>query len=86
MAGVFCPRYRVEDAINKGEYSPILEEVQGITRKADFSLVNYECPVVENGTKPIRKQGIFDQKLRVENQTCCGTPCQTSVLLKERTR
>lgn len=57
IAGDFCPRGRVEAAFEKGDYSSVLEEICEITSKADYSIVNFECPVVKGNPKPIEKNG-----------------------------
>ena len=44
--------------MEQGRYEEILGEVKPIVEAADFSLVNFECPVVENpNAKPIPKCG-----------------------------
>lgn len=57
VAGDFCPRDRVAVAFEKEDYASVLEEVRGITVLADYSIVNYECPVVTGGAMPIEKHG-----------------------------
>lgn len=47
IAGDFAPRARVADLLVEERYSEILSEVQYITSKADYSIVNLEAPVVE---------------------------------------
>jgi poly-gamma-glutamate synthesis protein (capsule biosynthesis protein) len=58
LAGDFCPHYRVERIIEDTKYEKILGDVKPIIESADYSLVNFECPVVENTqAKPIEKCG-----------------------------
>lgn len=57
VAGDFCPRYRVTEKFNKGDFKSILEEVRQITEQTDYSIVNLECPVVTGSAKPIEKLG-----------------------------
>lgn len=57
VAGDFCPQNRVSQQIDKGDYEPILGQVRKVTAKADYSIVNFECPVTKGGEKPIVKQG-----------------------------
>lgn len=57
IAGDFCPRYRVTEKFEKGDYESVLGEVKEIISDADYSIVNFECPVTEGGEKPIEKCG-----------------------------
>lgn len=57
IAGDFCPIGRVAEALEKDEYYLVLEEVCDITEIADYSIVNFECPVVTGNAKPLKKQG-----------------------------
>ena len=57
IAGDFCPQNRVSQQIDKGDHESVLGQVRGITINADYSIVNFECPVTKGGEKPIVKQG-----------------------------
>lgn len=57
IAGDFCPQLRVAKAFEREDYSSVLSEVQAATKKADYSIVNFECPVVSGAAKPIEKIG-----------------------------
>lgn len=57
IAGDFCPRDRVAAALEKGEFASVLEEVRELTARADYSILNFECPVVTGGARPIEKNG-----------------------------
>lgn len=57
IAGDFCPQNRVSQQIDKENYELVLGQVREVTTKADYSIVNYECPVTKGGEKPIMKQG-----------------------------
>ena len=57
IAGDFCPQNRVSQQIDKGDYEPVLGQVREVTAKADYSVVNFECPVTKGGEKPNVKQG-----------------------------
>ena len=57
IAGDFCPRYRVVEKFEKGDYESVLGEVKEIISDADYSIVNFECPVTNGGEKPIEKCG-----------------------------
>lgn len=57
IAGDFCPRDRVAQLFEKKNYGAVLDEVRRITSSADYSIVNFECPVVTGDAKSIEKQG-----------------------------
>ena len=57
IAGDFCPRYRVTEKFEKGDYESVLGEVKDVISIADYSIVNFECPVTRGGEKPIDKCG-----------------------------
>lgn len=57
IAGDFCPRDRVAEKFEKGDYDSVLGEVKDIISGADYSIVNFECPVANGGEKPIEKFG-----------------------------
>lgn len=58
IAGDFCPLYGVSDLIEKGKYEEVLGEVQPILKESNFSIVNLECPILNNeDCKPILKKG-----------------------------
>lgn len=57
IAGDFCPRDRVAAAFEKGDCALVLSEVRNVTAEADYSIVNFECPVVTGDVDPIKKQG-----------------------------
>ena len=57
MAGDFCPQYRVSHKFNEGDFASVLEDMKPFIERADYSIVNFECPVTKGGEKPIVKQG-----------------------------
>lgn len=57
IAGDFCPRDRVADKFEQGDYESVLTEVKDITANIDYSIVNFECPVTKGGESPIEKCG-----------------------------
>ncbi len=57
IAGDFCSRGRVANLIDNECYDDIFGEVKDIIHAADYSIVNFENPVVEHESKPIEKQG-----------------------------
>ena len=56
IAGDFVPRCRTAVQIDEGDYS-CLEQVKHVIQDADYSIVNFESPVVKRDTKPIEKTG-----------------------------
>ena len=57
IAGDFCPRDRVAHLFEKGDFASVLGDVKGVISEADYSIVNFECPVTKGGEKPIEKLG-----------------------------
>lgn len=57
IAGDFCPLYRVKALFDKDEYESVLSEAKSVIAKSDYSIANFECPVVIHDAKPIIKQG-----------------------------
>ena len=57
VAGDFCPQHRVTKAFNYGDFGAVLAEVRPVISQAEYSIVNYECPVCLGVEKPIEKCG-----------------------------
>lgn len=57
IVGDFCPRGRVVEKFEQGDYEYVLGKVKDIISDADYSIVNFECPVTKGGEKPIEKCG-----------------------------
>ena len=57
IAGDFCPHQRVAGLLESGDFSTVLHEVKPIIEQADYSIVNYECPVADGEAFPIIKVG-----------------------------
>lgn len=57
IAGDFCPRLQTAKTLNSGDFSAVLGEVSPIIKEADFSIVNFECPVAKGAENPIEKVG-----------------------------
>ncbi len=56
IAGDFASRFRVAAQIEQGNYSS-LDEVKPFVQSVDYSIVNFESPVVLREAKPIDKTG-----------------------------
>lgn len=56
IAGDFCPQDRIAQMIEGSDYS-FLDEIRQETDRADYSIVNLECPIADETCKPITKSG-----------------------------
>lgn len=58
IAGDFAPRARLAKQIEERRFSEVFpDELRQIISAADFSFVNFESPIIEDGFKPIPKCG-----------------------------
>lgn len=58
VAGDFAPRARLAKQIEERKFSEVFpEDVRKVIKSADFSFVNFESPVAEEGYHPIPKCG-----------------------------
>lgn len=57
IAGDFCPKNRVTNLFEKKKYNAVLGGVKDYISKADYSIVNFECPVTTGVEKEIIKCG-----------------------------
>lgn len=57
IAGDYCPRDRVATLFKEEKYGSVLDNVHNLISSSDYSIVNFECPVVTSNAKPIVKQG-----------------------------
>lgn len=57
IAGDYVPRNRLAPLVEEGQYNALFGEVQDLINSVDYSLVNFESPIVENGDSPIPKCG-----------------------------
>ena len=57
VAGDFCDRYRVTEEIARGGYALLFDNIATIVEQADFSIVNFEFPIVLHEEKSIAKCG-----------------------------
>ncbi len=79
VAGDFCPRLRVVDLFEKGSFESVLGEVKKEIDNADYSIVNFECPVTRGEEKPIEKFGpnLQCSKKGIEALKWAGFDCVT---------
>ncbi len=78
VAGDFCPSDRVATMVANKDYS-FFDGVKDIIREADYSIVNFECPVVEVDVKPIAKCGpaLRTERAAVAAMKYAGFSCAT---------
>ena len=59
IAGDFCQGYRVDALVKERRYGKLFDEVKPIIESADYSIVNFEFPVVldKDAARPIPKCG-----------------------------
>ncbi len=57
VAGDYCPQGRVAPLIDSGDFNSVLGGVRALVSEADYSVVNFECPVCKGGELPLEKQG-----------------------------
>ncbi len=56
IAGDYCPHHRVADMLSKNDFS-FFDNVRDVVSQVDYSIVNFECPVVVGNVNPIKKTG-----------------------------
>ena len=56
LAGDFCPLDRIAAMMQKNDYT-FFDDIRNCVAAADYSIVNLECPIVEDLQKPITKCG-----------------------------
>ena len=57
IAADFCPTARVANLIETSNFDEVFGQVRHLTGQMDYSVVNFECPVVNGDATPIVKQG-----------------------------
>ena len=59
IAGDYCQRYRVDGIVKEKRFGELFDEVKPIIKSSDYSIVNFEFPIVLNkdSAKPIPKCG-----------------------------
>lgn len=57
VAGDFCDKLRVSEYIKNKDYSSLFDSVKPIIERANYSIVNFEFPIVLDESKPIPKCG-----------------------------
>lgn len=79
IAGDFCDKFRVSDLIARKEYDTLFDNVRDIVSSADYSIVNFEFPIVAKEGNPIAKCGpnLKGQTASVEAIKYAGFRCCT---------
>lgn len=57
VAGDYCPRGRVEELVKNEDYKRIFGQVKTEIEQCDYSIVNFECPVLTTEGGGIKKAG-----------------------------
>lgn len=57
IAGDFCDRHRVSESIKRKEYNKLFNNIKPTVESADYSIVNFEFPIINGRESPIRKYG-----------------------------
>ena len=57
IAGDYCPRYKLKNIIEEGDYSQVFDGIKGIVSMADYAIVNLECPIINGDERAIAKSG-----------------------------
>ena len=54
IAGDYCPNARIALMVDKQDYV-FFDQIKDFVKQTDYSIVNFECPVVTEDVKPIEK-------------------------------
>lgn len=79
IAGDYVARNRLAPIVVKGDFDTIFGEVKDLISSADYSLINFESPIVEEGDSPISKCGpnLRCNEKSVDAITYAGFKCAT---------
>ena len=79
IAGDYVARNRLAPIVAKGDFDTIFGEVKDLISSADYSLINFESPIVEEGDLPISKCGpnLRCNEKSVDAITYAGFKCAT---------
>ena len=79
VAGDFCDKLRVSQRIKEGNYAEFFSGVRDIINSVDYSIVNFEFPIVQTKGMPIPKCGpnLKGQRQSVEAVKYAGFKCCT---------
>ena len=78
IAGDYCPFNRIAKMVENKDFS-FFDEIKNIITAADYSIVNFECPVVIGDIKPISKCGpaLRTEQSAVDSLKYAGFNCVT---------
>jgi len=57
IAGDFCPTHRIPILLSQKKFDQIFGQVKPMIEAADYSIVNFECPITSGTERPIKKCG-----------------------------
>ena len=52
IAGDFCQKYRVDVLVRQKQFGELFDEVKPLIGQADYSIVNFEFPIIKEGAPP----------------------------------
>lgn len=79
IAGDFCPQNRVAYNFDSELFATVLSEARKLTESVDYSIVNFECPVIDELKQPIIKCGpnLYCSEKGVQAVKWAGFDCVT---------
>lgn len=79
IAGDFCPDNHVAQLFDSGNFADVLGEIKSIVDNSDYSIVNFESPVVDGRIEPIKKTGpnLSCSSSAIDAVACSGFKCVT---------
>lgn len=79
IAGDYCDKLRISEAIKARDYGMMFDEVKPILDETDYSIVNFEFSIVRNRCNPIPKCGpnLSGHKLSIDAIKYAGFKCCT---------
>lgn len=79
IAGDFCDNHRVSNLIKKEQYEFIFKNIRNDILSSDYSMVNFEFPIVVENANPILKCGpnLFGNKNSISAIKYAGFSCAT---------
>ena len=78
VAGDYCPQLRIDERLSRSDYS-FFDELKSYIQASDYSIVNFECPVVDGVVEPIQKYGpaLRCQRGAIDSVVYAGFDCVT---------
>lgn len=78
IAGDFCPQKGAADLFEQNKFGDVLDDVKKIILDADYSIVNFECPICLGGEKPnLKRLSLFCKPSGLKAAKYAGLKCVT---------